>query len=85
MRKQWWALAVVLGLGGFATASANVAVGTVPQSNVMHWATMVFCEDGDRDVDEVCIEGHTGFLVREFVDVTLSALPGSTATRFLAR
>ncbi len=83
MKKQCYALAVALGLGGFA-ASANVAVG-VPQSEVIHWATVVLCDfDGDR-VHEICVEGHTGFVVREFVDVTLSALPGSPPTRFLAR
>lgn len=85
MNKQWWALAAVLVLGGFATASDNVAVGVAPQSNVVHWATVVFCEDTDRNVREVCIEGHTGFLVQSLVDVTLSAFPGSPATRFLAR
>ncbi|MDE0658486.1 MAG: hypothetical protein F4029_12715 [Gammaproteobacteria bacterium] len=84
MKKQCYALAFVLGLAGFA-ASANVAVGVVPQSKVVHWATVVFCDDDGDRIDEICVEGHTGFVVREFVDVTLSALPGTPPTRFLAQ
>lgn len=87
MKKQLWALVAVLGFGGFAGVGANATGDVELQSNVIHWATVVFCqsdEDG-RMIDEVCVEGHTGFVVRRWVDVTLSAVPGSPATTFLAQ
>ena len=87
MKKQLWALVAVLGLCGFATAGATASGNVESQSNVVHWATVVFCEtevDG-RVINEVCVGGHTGFVVREIVDVTLSALPGSPATTFLVQ
>ena len=85
MNKQLGALAVVLGLGGFGAANANVAVAEVPQFHVMHWATAVLCDsDGDR-VAEVCADGHTGYVVNELVDVTLSAFPHNPGVVFLAR
>ena len=88
MKKQLWALAAVLALCGFASAGATATGNVEPRSNVIHWATVVFCEsevDG-RVVDEVCVEGHTGFQVLEIVDVTLGAVPGaSQAVTFLAQ
>lgn len=87
MKKQLLALVAVLGLGGFASAGADATGNVDPQANVIHWATVVFCEsevDG-RVVEEVCVGGHTGFVVWEMVDATLSAVPGSPATTFLAR
>ena len=87
MKKQLLAWVAVLGLGGFAGVGAGAAGNVESRSHVVHWATVVFCE-GDEDgrvVGEVCVEGHTGFVVRKMVDVTLSALPGSPATTFLAR
>lgn len=79
MRKQLWALAAVFGLGAFATASAGASVGIEPQSNVMHWATVVFCEgyENGQSVQNVCVGGHTGRVVYEMIDTTLSAFPGS--------
>ncbi|MCY3840079.1 MAG: hypothetical protein OXH09_15750 [Gammaproteobacteria bacterium] len=87
MKKQLLALVAVLALGGFAGAGADATGNVEPRSNVVHWATVVFCEsyEDGRMVDEVCVGGHTGFVVREFVDVTLSALPGSRATTFLVQ
>lgn len=87
MKKQLLALVAVLGLAGFASVGAGATGNIHAQSNVIHWATVVFCDnDGDAQTpDEVCVGGHTGFEVWEFVDVTLSAVPGSTATRFLVR
>lgn len=87
MKKQLCALVAVLGLGGFASAGANTTGNIEPRSNVIHLATVVFCEsyDDGRRVDHVCVDGHTGFVVREIVDVTLSAFPGSPATTFVAQ
>ena len=87
MKKQLLALVAVLGLGGFASAGVDATGNVEPQSNVIHWATVVFCEsyEDGRMVDEICVGGHTGFVVREMVDVTLSALPGSPSTTFLAQ
>ena len=87
MKKQLCALVAVLGLGGFAGAGANATGILEARSNVIHWATVVFCEtetDG-QVVDEVCVGGHTGFVVQEFVDVTLSAVPGLQTVTFLAQ
>lgn len=87
MKKQLLALVAVMGLGGFAGAAANATGNVELQTNVIHWATVVFCEsevDGRR-IDEVCVGGHTGFVVREVVDATLSAVPGSPATTFLVQ
>lgn len=84
MKKQLGALAAVLGLGAFASAGVDATGNVETRSNVIHWATVVFCEsDDDQRVDEVCVGGHTGFVVREIVDVTLSAVPG--ATTFIAQ
>ena len=87
MKKQLCALVAVLGLVGFASAGANATGNVEPRSNVIHWATVVFCEsyEDGRMVETLCVEGHTGFVVQEVVDVTLSALPGSPATTFIAR
>lgn len=87
MKKQLFALVAVLGLVGFASAGANTARSVEPRSNVVHWATVVFCEsyEDGRMIEMLCVEGHTGFVVQEIVDVTLSALPGSPATTFIAR
>ena len=81
MKKQLLALAAVFGLAGFATAGAGPSVGIAPQSSVVHWATVVFCEryEDGRLVQEVCVGGHTGYVVREWIDVTLGAVPGATA------
>lgn len=87
MKKQLLAMAAVLGLCGFASVGATASGSVELRSNVIHWATVVFCEtevDG-RVVDEVCVGGHTGFVVWEVVDVTLSAVPGSPARTFLAQ
>ncbi len=87
MKKQLLALGTVLALAGFATASAGVSDGVDPRSRVIHMATAVLCEgyeDGLR-VREVCVEGHTGYVVQEFVDATLSAFPHSQGMRFLSR
>jgi hypothetical protein len=80
-------LVAVLGLVGFASAGANTTGNVEPRSNVVHWATVVFCESDEdgRMIETVCMGGHTGFVVHEIVDVTLSALPGSPATTFIAR
>lgn len=87
MKKQLCALVAVLGLGGFASAGGNTIGNVEPRSNVIHWATVVFCEgyEDGRAVDQVCVEGHTGFVVRKIVDVTLSAIPGSPATTFVVQ
>ena len=87
MKKQLMALVAVLGLGGFASAGANATGNVETRSNVVQWATVVFCEtyEDGRMVDQVCVGGHTGFVVRKWVDVTLSAVPGSPATTFVAR
>ena len=87
MKKQLLALVAVLALAGFAGAGADATGNVEPRSNVVHWATVVFCEsyEDGRMVDEVCVGGHTGFVVREVVDMTLSALPGSPATTFLVQ
>lgn len=87
MKKQLFALVAVLGLVAFASAGANTTGNVEPRSNVVHWATVVFCEsyEDGRMIETVCVEGHTGFVVQEIVDVTLSALPGSPATTFIAR
>lgn len=87
MKKQLCALAAVLGLGAFASAGVNTTGNVEPRANVIHWATVVFCEsyEDGRLVETVCVEGHTGFVVHEIVDATLSALPGSPATTFIAR
>ena len=87
MKKQLWALVAVLALGGFASAGAAATGSVDTRSNVIHWATVVFCEnevDG-RVIDEVCVGGHTGFVVWEVLDVTLSVVPGSPATTFLVQ
>jgi len=87
MKKQLLALMAVLGLAGFASAGAGATGNVNPQANVIHWATVVFCQsevDG-RVIDEVCVGGHTGFVVWEVVDATLSAVPGAPATTFLAQ
>lgn len=86
MKKQLCALVAVLGLGGFASAGANTTGSIEPRSNVIHWATVVFCEsyEDGRKVDQVCVGGHTGFVVRKIVDVTLSAFPASPGTTFVA-
>ena len=87
MKKQLWALAVVLGLCGFASAGATATGDVEPLSNVVHWATVVFCEsevDG-QVIDEVCVGGHTGFVVWEVLDVTLGVVPGSPGTTFLVQ
>ena len=82
MKRQLLALVAVLGLGGFASAGGHATGNIEPRSEVIHWATVVFCQsyvDG-RLVDEVCGGGHTGFVVREWVDVTLGAVPGAAVT-----
>ena len=85
MKKQLLAWVAVLGLAGFAGVGAG-ATGTIdPQTHVVHWATAVFCESDDgQSEDVVCVGGHTGFVVWEWVDVTLAA-GGTTVTRFLVR
>ena len=87
MKKGPWALATVLALGGFATASANMSVGLEPRSKLMHWATVVFCDqddDGRTDQHEICVEGHTGGVAGGLVEQTLNAVPGiSVATTFV--
>lgn len=87
MKKQLLAMVAVLGLCGFASVGAGATGIVDPRADVIHWATVVFCEsevDG-RVIDEVCVGGHTGFVVWEVVDVTLSAVPGSPATTFLVQ
>ena len=82
MKKQIWALAAVLALGGFASANAGMSVASTPQTHVVHWATVVFC-DGNEDgqaVSNVCVGGHTGYIVREWLDISLSAFPTPTGT-----
>ena len=74
MKKQLLALVAVLGLCGFASVGAAASGNVELRSNVVHWATVVFC-----------VGGHTGFVVWEVVDATLSAVPGSPATTFLAK
>lgn len=84
--KRLCALAAVLGLGGFATANANVNVGLEPQSHLILWATVVLCDqDQDGRENEVCVEGHTGQVVRVLIDATLSAVPGAPGTTFLGQ
>ena len=80
MKKQIWALVAVLALGGFASASAGVSVASTPQTNVVHWATVVFCEryEDGRSVSDVCVGGHTGYTVVEWIDTSLSAIPGAS-------
>ena len=89
MKKQLWALTAVLALCGFASAGAPATGNVESRSNMVHWATVVFCEgvEDGRFVDTVCVGGHTGFVVWEVIDATLSIVPGSGSpgTTFLAR
>ncbi|MDE0422893.1 MAG: hypothetical protein OXK76_18660 [Gammaproteobacteria bacterium] len=82
MKKQIWALVAVLVLGGFASASAGVSTASMPQTNVVHWATVVFCEryEDGRSVNDVCVGGHTGHIVRDWLDISLSAFPTRSGT-----
>ena len=86
MKKQLWALAAVLALGGFASTSAGAFAAPTPQSNVVHWATVVFCEgyEDGQSVSEVCVGGHTGRIVYRWLDISLSAFPTPSGT-FLSR
>ena len=80
MKKQICALAAAIALGAFGSASAGVSLPSTLESNVVHWATVVFCEgyEDGQTVNEVCVGGHTGFVVREVLDVSLTAFPAPT-------
>ena len=87
MKKQLLAFVAVLSLCGFASVGISATENVEPRSNVVHWATVVFCSnDADGQViNEVCVGGHTGFVVWKMVDLTLSIVPGSPAMTYLAR
>ena len=87
MKRRTWALAAALALGGFATASGSVSASLEPRSNLVFWATVVFCDqdgDGRTEQHEVCVGGHTGGIAGELVEGALNTVPGaSPATTFM--